>query len=429
MCGVVSTVVTCEFTVNEHEYVNRKSYHFICQEVESTADRLRYATCQFEFWGVWLGWLAYKTRQGDAHIVQNIIRYWYVPDIICGEFDDDLHSLSLTPRRCSYCLLAWLWDGANQTCNTVDLAKYRCKVQSVWKPFATLECSQTWPVQRRQLTTPQTGNYPSWSSMNFWAILLATTINSRRTGSWLQSDSSKMLTPSTMPKSWYGNQLPKMDNRRDGPTKKVYMTECEDIMRAIWDIDAKFGSGCRPVRFVAHDIRNLPNLGELDNSSIFDRVCKLERQMASMLHAPTFAAPTRTQSLVTDEATDAATTKRTEWQRQQRDLRVALPPPSTSRGGCEDGEDSDEGFSLPTRQQRRVKQKEWQTERRNEAQRPQQQHVQQATRETGARPRTKVVRVDKKHTADDIKVFIQEQEVTVIDISCVSHVTQILIML
>ena len=72
-----------------------------------------------------------------------------------------------------------------------------------------------------------------------------------------------------------------------------------------------------------------------------------------------------------------------------------------------------------------------------------QQHVQQATRETGACPRTKVVRgtreqcplraglvtreffifrVDKEHTADDIKVFIQEQGVTVIDISCVSHV-------
>ena len=38
-----------------------------------------------------------KKRQGDAHIVQNIIRYCYVPDIICGEFDDDLHSVSLTP--------------------------------------------------------------------------------------------------------------------------------------------------------------------------------------------------------------------------------------------------------------------------------------------------------------------------------------------
>ena len=157
-------------------------------------------------------------------------------------------------------------------------------------------------------------------------------------------------------------------------------------------------------RFVAHDIRNLPKSppGELDNSSIFDRVCKLER----------------------------------------------VPPPSNIRGGCEDGEDSDEGFSLPARQQRRVQRKERRTERRNEAQRPQQlrpqqQHVQQATRETGARPRTKVVRgtreqcplraglvtreffifrVDKEHTADDIKVFIQEQGVTVIDISCVSHV-------
>ena len=32
-----------------------------------------------------------------------------------------------------------------------------------------------------------------------------------------------------------------------------------------------------------------------------------------------------------------------------------------------------------------------------------------------------IFRVDKEHTADDIKVFIQEQEVTVIDISCVSH--------
>ena len=238
-----------------------------------------------------------------------------------------------------------------------------------------------------------------------------------------------------------------MDNRRDGPTKKAYMTECEDIMRAIGDIDATFGSGCRPVRFVAHDIRNLPTFtpGELDNSSIFDRICKLERQMASMQHAPTFASATRTQSLVTDEATEAAVTKRTEWQRQQRNLRVALPPPSTIGGACEDGEDSDDGFSLPARQQRRVKRKERQTERRNEAQRPQQQrpqqqHVQQATRETGARTRTKVVRgtreqcplraglreffifrVDKEHTADDIKVFIQEQEVTVIDISCVSH--------
>ena len=203
------------------------------------------------------------------------------------------------------------------------------------------------------------------------------------------------------------------------------------------------------MRFVAHDIRNLPKFtpGELDNSSIFDRVCKLERQMASMQHAPTFAAATRTQSLVTDEATDAAVTKRTEWQRQQRTLGVALPPPSTIRGGCEDGGDSDEGFSLPARQQRRVKRKERQTERRNEAQRPQPQrpqqpHVYQATRETSARPRTKVVRgtreqcplraglvtreflivrVDKEHTADDIKEFIQEQEVTVIDISCVSH--------
>ena len=102
---------------------------------------------------------------------------------------------------------------------------------------------------------------------------------------------------------------------------------------------------------------------------------------------------------------------------------------------------------MPAQQQRRVKRKERQTERRNEAQRPQQQrpqqqHVQQATRETGARPRTKVIRgtrkqcplraglvtreffifrVDKEHTADDIKVFMQEQEVTVIDISCVSH--------
>ena len=241
-----------------------------------------------------------------------------------------------------------------------------------------------------------------------------------------------------------------MDNRRDGPTKKAYMTECEDILRAIGDVDAKFGSGCRPVRFVAHDIRNMPKFtpGELDNSSIFDRVCKLERQMASMQHAPTFVAATRTQSLVTDEATDAAATKPTEWQRQQRNLRVALPPPSSIRGGCEDGEDSDEGFPLPARQQRRVQRKERRTERRNEAQRPQQlrpqqQHVQQATRETGARPRMKVVRgtreqcqlraglvtreffifrVDKEHTADDIKVFIQEQGVTVIDISCVSNV-------
>ena len=41
-----------------------------------------------------------------------------------------------------------------------------------------------------------------------------------------------------------------MDNRRDGPTKKAYMTECEDILRAIGDTDATFGSGCRPVRFV-----------------------------------------------------------------------------------------------------------------------------------------------------------------------------------
>ena len=32
-----------------------------------------------------------------------------------------------------------------------------------------------------------------------------------------------------------------------------------------------------------------------------------------------------------------------------------------------------------------------------------------------------IVRVDKEHTADDIKEFIQEQEVTAIDISCVSH--------
>ena len=134
----------------------------------------------------------------------------------------------------------------------------------------------------------------------------------------------------------------------------VVHTECEDIMRAIGDIDATFGSGCRPVRFVAHDIRNLPKFtpGELDNSSIFDRVCKLERQMASMQHAPTFASATRTQSLVTDEATDAAVTKRTEWQRQQRNLRMALPPPSTIGGACEDGEDSDDGFSLPARQQR-----------------------------------------------------------------------------
>ena len=229
---------------------------------------------------------------------------------------------------------------------------------------------------------------------------------------------------------------------RDGPTKKAYLTECEDILRAIGDIDAKFGSGCRPVRFVAHDIRNLPKFtpGELDNSSIFDRVCKLERQMASMQHAPTCAAATRTQSLVTDEATDATATKPTEWQRQQRNLRLVLPPPSSIRGGCEDGENSDEGFSLPARQQR----KERRTERRNEAQRrQQQQHVQQATRESGAHSRTKVVRgtreqcqlraglvtreffifrVDKEHTADDIKVFIQEQGVTVIDISCVSHV-------
>ena len=86
------------------------------------------------------------------------------------------------------------------------------------------------------------------------------------------------------------------------------------------------------------------------------------------------------------------------------------------------------------------------TERRNEPQRPQQQrqqqHVQPATRDTGARPQTKVVRgtreqcplragpvtreffvfrVDKEHTVDDIKAFIQEQEVTVTDNLCVSN--------
>ena len=62
-------------------------------------------------------------------------------------------------------------------------------------------------------------------------------------------------------------------------------------------------------------------------------------------------------------------------------------------------------------------------------QRPQQQHVQQATREREQCPLRAglvtreffIFRVDKEHTADDIKVFIQEQEVTVIDISCVSH--------
>ena len=33
----------------------------------------------------------------------------------------------------------------------------------------------------------------------------------------------------------FSSHLPKMDNRRDGPGKKAYMTECEDIMRAIGD--------------------------------------------------------------------------------------------------------------------------------------------------------------------------------------------------
>ena len=130
------------------------------------------------------------------------------------------------------------------------------------------------------------------------------------------------------------------------------MTECEDILRAIEDIDAKFGSGCRPVRFVAYDIRSLPKFtpGELDNSSILDRICKLVRQMASMQHAPTYAAGTRTQSPVTDEATGAAVTRPTEWRRQQTNLRVALPTLSTIEGGCED---SDE-FSLRACQLRRA---------------------------------------------------------------------------
>ena len=140
----------------------------------------------------------------------------------------------------------------------------------------------------------------------------------------------------------------------------------------------------------------------------------------------------------------AAVTKPTEWWRQQTNLRVALPTLSTIEGGCED---SDEGFSLPARQLQRAQRNVGPTERRNEPQRPQQQrqqqqHVQQATRETGARPRTIVVRgtreqcplhagpvtreffvfrVDKEHTVDDIKAFIQEQEVTVTDISCVCN--------
>ena len=31
----------------------------------------------------------------------------------------------------------------------------------------------------------------------------------------------------------FSSHLPKMENRRDGHTKKAYMTECEDILRAI----------------------------------------------------------------------------------------------------------------------------------------------------------------------------------------------------
>ena len=34
----------------------------------------------------------------------------------------------------------------------------------------------------------------------------------------------------------FSSHLAKMDNRR--PAKKAYMTECEDILRAIGDIDA-----------------------------------------------------------------------------------------------------------------------------------------------------------------------------------------------
>ena len=86
----------------------------------------------------------------------------------------------------------------------------------------------------------------------------------------------------------YSSTLPKMDIRRDGPCKKAYVSECVDILRALKDIDAKFGPN-RPIVYVSQNIRNLPAVapGETDTISILNRLCKLERQMTSSINAST----------------------------------------------------------------------------------------------------------------------------------------------
>ena len=82
---------------------------------------------------------------------------------------------------------------------------------------------------------------------------------------------------------WYSSTMRKMECRRDGPIKKAHITECEDILRAFNGIDAKFCQN-RPLQFVAQYIRNMPAVapGEFDTQSILNRICKLEREIASI---------------------------------------------------------------------------------------------------------------------------------------------------
>ena len=85
-----------------------------------------------------------------------------------------------------------------------------------------------------------------------------------------------------------------MECRRDWPTKKAHVKEVDDIMRAIVEIDAKFGQVNKPVVFVARRLRNLPPVtpGEYDIPAILARLCKLERQMSTLHVQRTYAEAT-----------------------------------------------------------------------------------------------------------------------------------------
>ena len=85
--------------------------------------------------------------------------------------------------------------------------------------------------------------------------------------------------------------------------------DCEDILRAIADIDANFGEAEKPVIFVSRNLRNLPHVspGDFDTPAILTRLARLERQMSSMQQAKTtYAQATSPTTAGNAPATDNA---------------------------------------------------------------------------------------------------------------------------